>query len=241
MEYFWYTSDTIPKGLGFSHYGPMHVFWLITAVAVITLCSFLYRKQNEQGRSVFRKAVAVLLIADELFKLIPAIIFGNFELDLLPFHLCSINLFVIAYHAWKPNKLMDNFLYTVCIPGALAALLFPSWTKLPALNYMCIHSFTVHILLVLYPVMLTVGGDIQPKLREVPKCLLLLTGLAGIALILNLLWDTNYMFLMYANSGNPLKWFETAWGNHLYGFPVIIAGVIVVLYTPWILHDRLKR
>lgn len=106
---------------------------------------------------------------------------------------------------------------------------------------MCIHSFTVHILLVLYPTVLTVCGDIRPHVKEVPKCLLLLAALAALALALNLLWETNFMFLMRADKGNPLCWFRDHWGNHLLGFPVIIAAVIVILYTPLEVYRRRKK
>ena len=44
----------------------------------------------------------------------------------------------------------------------------------------------------------------------------------------NLLLDTNYMFLMYADPGNPLYLFEQMWGNHLYGFPILITAVLIV-------------
>lgn len=241
MENFWCTSETIPRGLGFSHYSGLHLAWLAAGTVVIGLCCALYHRLGSRGRSKFRKTVAALLLADELFKLIPMMFLGTFQLDYLPFQLCSINLFVIAWHAWKPNKLLDNFLYTICIPGALAALLFPSWTKLPGLNYMCIHSFTVHILLVLYPVVLTVNGEIRPDVREVPRCLLLLVVMAGLALVLNLWWDTNFMFLMYASAGNPLCWFEDHWGSHLLGFPVLIAAVLIVMYAPWEIARKLKK
>lgn len=241
MEYFWHTSDTIPKGLGFSHYDSLHLAWLSAGLVIIVGCCLLYRRLDEQNRGAFRKTIALLLIADELFKLIPMVILGTFRLDYLPFELCSINLFIISWHAWKPNKLLDNFLYTVCIPGALAALLFPTWTKLPALNYMSIHSFTVHILLVLYPVVLTAAGEILPRLREVPKSLALLACLAGVALALNLLWDCNFMFLMSAGKGNPLYFFEQAWGSHLYGFPVLISAIVIVLYVPIEVYHKLKK
>lgn len=241
MEYFWYTSDTIPKGVGFSHFDGLHLSWLAVCVIICIVISLVYRKLNENSRRVFKKSVAFLLIADELFKLIPMLIMGVFDVKYLPFQLCSINLFVIARHAWKPNKQLDNFLYTVCIPGAAAALLFPTWTKLPALNYMSIHSFTVHILLVLYPVVLTAAGEIKPQLKEVPKSLLLLAALACVALALNLLWDTNFMFLMKADKGNPLYWFGQNWGSHLLGFPVLITAVIIVMHAPIVLYRKLKK
>lgn len=241
MNYFWDTVETIPEGVGFSHYGGLHLVWLAVAVVVVTAFCLIYRRLGSRGRTIWRRSVAVLLMADELFKLIPMLITGRFLPDYLPFHLCSVNLFLIAWHAWKPNRMLDNFLYTVCIPGALAALLFPSWTELPAANYMVIHSFTVHILLVMYPIVLSVGGDISPRLKELPKSLLLLVALGCGALLINLLLDTNFMFLMEAEEGNPLKIFETLWGNHLLGLPVIIAAVIVVMHLPWVLYRKLKK
>lgn len=241
MEYFWYTSDTIPKGLGYSHYSGLHLAWLAALLLVTVLCSLHYRKLGSRGRGIWRKTVAMLLIADELFKLIPMLILGTFDISYLPFHLCSINIFIIAYHAWKPGKLLDNFLYIVCIPGALAALLFPTWTKLPALNYMCIHSFTVHILLVLYPVVLVAGGEIKPDIRKLPMVLMLLAGFAAVALVMNLVFDVNFMFLMRAGKGNPLYWFQEAWGSHLLGFPVIIGALILLMYVPVEIYHKYKK
>ena len=241
MESFWYTSDTVPDGLGFSHFSGLHLTWLMGAAVVIFLLSLLYRHLREHHRAQFRKIVAVMLVADELLKIVPTIIMGVFEVGYLPFHLCSINLFLIVWHAWCPNRTVSAFLYTVCIPGALAAMLFPSWTKLPAWNFMFIHSFTIHTLLMLYPIMLTAGGDIRPRLRQVPGCLLLLAALAGLALVLNLLWDTNFMFLMEADEGNPLYAFEQLWGSHLLGFPVLITAVVVVMYAPIELYNKFKK
>lgn len=240
MDYFWYTEETIPPGFGFSHFDAFHLTWLAAGAAVIVLCCFLYRKWDDRTRSIFRKTVAVLLIADELFKLIPMFIYGTFLLKYLPFHLCSVNLFLIAWHAWKPNKTLDNFLYTVCIPGAVAAMLFCTWTEMPAWNYILIHSFTVHILLILYPVVLTSAGEIKPEVKEVPKMLLLLAGLGCVALVLNLMWDTNFMFLMEADKGNPLEFFENLWGDHRLGFPILIALVIAIMHGPIIIKNKLK-
>lgn len=241
MNYFWYTEEIIPEGMGFSLFDGFHLSWLAAGVAAIVICCLAYRKLDTQKRSIFRKTVAVLLIIDELFKQIPMFFMGTFMLKYLPFHLCSVNIFVIAWHAWRPNKTIDNFLYTVCIPAATAAMLFCNWTELPAWNYSVIHSFTVHILLILYPVVLTAAGEIKPELKEIPKSLLLLAGLACVALVLNLMWDTNFMFLMYSDKGNPLEWFEKAWGDHRLGFPVLITAVVAVMHAPWIIARKVKQ
>lgn len=241
MQYFLDTVETIPDGLGFQHFDSLHIGWLIACVVVILLCCFWYRGMKEKGRSIWRKAVAILLLLDEVLKFSVLFIGGNFDWTYLPLHLCSINVFFIAWHAWKPTKLMDNFLYTVCIPGAIAALLFPTWTELPITSAMHIHSFTAHILLVMYPVVLTAAGDIRPDIKKLPLSLGFLVILAVVILGVNLLLDTNFMFLMYADAGNPLYWFNQNWGSHLLGFPVIIAAVLIVMYLPMELYQKLRK
>ena len=162
MSYFFDTTETIPEGMGFSSFDPTHLIWLGAFLATAFLCSLLYRRLPANDRRRMRFIFAALLIADELFKVIGLAAHGNYTPRYLPLHLCSINIILIAVHAVKPSRLLDNFLYVVCIPAAVAALLFPTWTSLPVANFMHIHSFTVHILLAVYPIMLTAGGDIQP-------------------------------------------------------------------------------
>ena len=242
MKYFLDTVDTIKKGLGFSHYDPIHLVWLTLFLIAAVVGIICYRRCDEKKRRIFRIILAGALVADELFKQICLQIGGNFEFAYLPLHLCSINILLIAFHAFKPSKILDNFLYAVCIPGAIAALLFPTWTKLPLENFMHIHSFSVHILLALYPIILTAGGDIRPDVRQLPKTLGLLACLAVFTWCINLRLDTNFMFLMSAPKGNPLYWFKQTFGNHLIGYPFLITLVLIIMYTPIVyLNQRKKR
>ena len=240
MSDFLHTSGTIPDGLGWSHYSATHLIWLAVAVVFVTTVTLLYRRAGDKQRSGIAKALALALIADELFKMVCLFLGGNYTPSYLPLHLCSINIIFIAIHAWRPSALLDNFLYTVCIPGAVAALLFPTWTKLPPTSFMHWHSFTVHILLIAYPVALTVGGTIRPHARYLPRCVAFLLALAVPIYGLNLLLDTNFMFLMRADDGNPLQIFESLLGSHLWGFPIIAGAVFLLMYLPLHLWRRRK-
>jgi len=151
VECFWDTVDTIGEGFGFSLFGARHLVTLALYIAFAALSCKRYKAADEKKRAQLRKLFAVLLLADEAFKQIGLQIGGNFNWDYLPLNLCSINIFLIALHAWKPSRLLDNFLYFICIPAATAALLFPTWTSLPAANFMFWHSTSVHILLAAYP------------------------------------------------------------------------------------------
>lgn len=228
---YWFdTVETIPEGVGFSYFGLTHIIWLCVFVVFAVFLSFLYKRSDTKNRKVIRMVIGGLIVLDEVFKWAMLIAGGNATVSYLPFHLCSINIFLIAVHMFKPFKLLDEFLYLICIPAAIAALLFPTWVSLPPLNFMHIHSFTVHILLAVYPIMLTVGGDIKPSIKRLPLCLLILLGMATVVYFINIWLDTNFMFLMYAEEGNPLLMFEEMWGSHLLGFPVLLPLVFAVMY-----------
>ena len=230
MQYFLDTVETIPEGVGWSLFSGYHFLWLGILAFFAAILSIQYKKINAEQRSRWRKAMAAAIVLDEIWKMFWLTVGGRYLPDYLPLHLCSINIILIAIHAWKPGRTLDNFLYAVCIPGAMAAMLFPTWYTLPTLNFMHLHSFTVHILLITYPVMVTVGGDIRPDWRQLPRCILLTLGMAVPIYLFNLAFDTNYMFLMYAEAGNPLLLFEEWFGSHLIGIPVLGAVFVGLMY-----------
>lgn len=241
MEFFFETEKTIEKGHGFKNFDTEHLLWLAATVVIILIFTLHYRKLKPESRGKWRKTVAVLLVLDEVFKQACLLIGGNFHPSFLPLHLCNANIFLIAIHAWRPHKTIGNFLYVICIPAAIAAMAFPAWDKLPWLNFMYLHSFTVHILLLLYPIALTAGGDIRPEAKQIPKVLVLLAVLAVVEQCFNLLWDTNFFYLMRSGGkNNPLYWFEKNWGDHFYGLPILVAGAMIVMYAPVELGRKLK-
>ncbi len=241
MEHFIETVETIEKGVGFSHFDLCHILWLVAFCVIALTASLLYRKLRRKGRKIMQWCFTTFIIADELWKWAWL---AHMDLTIpkyLPLHLCSINIFLILFFTIKPTRTVGNFLYMACIPGAVLALLTPTWTKLPFLNFMHLHSFTIHIALAVFPIMLTAGGDIRPRWRDVPKGLVLLMGLAVVAYVTNLRYGTNFMFLMKPAKGSPLVWFEKAFGNHLIGFPVLIAAIVLLMYLPISWLNRRKR
>ena len=243
MKYLLATTGTIEAGVGFAMFDSVHLAWLAGFVLLTMLCCLLYRRLSPAGRRRMRIVMAGLIVADEALKMATLLIGGHFTVNYLPLHLCSINLFLIAWHAFRPGKTLDNYLYAVCVPAALAALLFPSWTALPPSSLMHIHSFTFHMLLACYPVMLLVGGDIRPQLRCLPRVVLLLGCLAAVAALANHLLGTNFMFLSYASRSNPLYWFKKHMGHHLWGYAVLGPLLAGGLYAPQLLRAlrRLRR
>ena len=79
MRHFLDTIDTIPAGMGFSYFHPFHLCWLGgIALAIFSLCR-LYRRSDEARRQRIRRCLALLTVADELFKDAGLLIGGNFD------------------------------------------------------------------------------------------------------------------------------------------------------------------
>ena len=232
MKYFFETVETAPKGIGFHHFDTCHLLWLLGFALITVLCCLIYKRLDQRGRAAMRYVIAALTVADEIFKIVCLVAFDNYTPKYLPLQLCSINIILIAIHAFKPSRTLNSFLYAVGIPGALVALVFPTWTELPPANFMHIHSFTVHILLALYPIMLTTCGEIEIRARDIPRCLALLAAFAVVAIGANLLLDTNFMFFSGVSKGNPLYWFKKAFGNHYVGYPILVTAVLFLMYAP---------
>ncbi len=233
------SKDTVPEGVGFTTFGAMHLIWLFCIIAAIVLLSIVYRKK-EKYRKVILYTVGFIIIFLELAKNAFHIWRGEFSYGYLPFHLCGINILLIAFDMIKKTNIVRNFLYYFCIAGASLALIFPNWTQLPCMNFSCIHSFLIHGFLVAYPILLVSSGEVRPDLKTMPKCVALLVGMAIPIYFLNLLWDTNFMFLMEPDKGNPLEIFEKLFGSHLWGFPILLPIVMLIMYLPLAIIYKLQ-
>ena len=194
------------------------------------------------------KILALLIFADELGKYF-LVFYGHHPiLPYLPLHLCSINIYVIMFHAWfakseKTKEIIGNFLYALCMPAALAAILCPTWTKLPITSFMHIHSFTVHIMLFIYPLLLLVGG-LKPRFSIFKKAIPAMIGGAACVFVLNKIFDTEFMFLNRAGKGNPLSLFESFLANpgYLIGIPILFCAVWLIMFgIPYLWRRRVDK
>ncbi len=229
---FFATKDNIPKGLGFQTFDLTHILWLLGGVLFCVAACVFYKKLSEKKRKTVLTVLGVYIFLQEMVKNLVVYLLGEFSWGYLPFHLCGINILLIAFDVIKQTKVVRSFLYYFAIPGAALALLFPNWTEVPVWNFFHLHSFTIHILLVLYPLLLVTTGQVATDLKSAFKGVGLLVAMAIPVYGLNLLWDTNFMFLMEPDSGNPLELFEKLLGSHLWGFPILLPVVVLIMYVP---------
>lgn len=173
MTSFWLTETSMKALMGenyeaFAFFDGTHLFWLALCAVTCVGGSLFYRKANERQRRRTLIVLTLLMLTDEILKYIVTISTGQFEWQFLTFHLCGVNIFVCLWYTIHPNKLAAEILYALCLPGAIVALLVPTWTEMPFGSFVHLHSFSIHVFLESYPWLLLAGG-FRPNPKNLPK------------------------------------------------------------------------
>lgn len=245
MSEFWYTKSTMdklnPDYLRFEHFSLLHLSITAAFILIIIAAMIFYRKLDQNGKQKFLWTMSVLLIADELWKHIGSFATGQWEWEFVPLHLCSINIFVCVINSIKRDDLTSEILYALCVPGASLALLMPTWTNLPFWNFMSLHSNSVHVLLLMYPLLLLAGG-FRPNFRRLPKVFLVLLFECVPIFFLNKILDTNFFFLNGTANNPVLEILAEIFGKNLYflGMPFLLVVVWAAMYLPWYIVEKKK-
>ena len=225
---------TIEPGKGMDSYSLGHFIWLGLLFFLIFFFGKKYRAADEDKRKKIRIAIASLIMLDEIVKDIIMPITGQWDWSFLPFHLCSISVFVVFIHALTGNRILEEYTYAITLPTASMAMAFPDWTgALPCMNLMCIHSFSIHLLLVLYPCLLLYGGFI-PSAKQLFRLIPIVAFLAFVMYFVNGALGTNFFFVNGGGDGNPLTFLEKYIGGwYRLAFPVIAAICWIPMYLPF--------
>ena len=119
------------------------------------------------------------------------------------------------------------------LPGSVAALLFADWTiSYPVWNFINIHSYIWHGLLVLYPLMIYLRHEIRPSIKHIHRNLLYLCVVVPPIYVFDKHFDVNYFFVNWPVHDSPLEWLASFMGNpgDLVGYAVLVVALILLLY-----------
>ncbi len=236
FKYFFCQEDLLPEGVGFKLFGASHLAWLITfAIASVIVCN-VYRNGSLKRRDMMRKLICFLFVVMELTRIVILAILGKLSVKYLPLHLCDWTIFLSIFYSFKKNRAVGDILYSLCLPGALSALLFCSWNNYPIFNFMSIHSFVVHWLMVVYVVMQLLTKDIDIDFSDAKYPVIFAAIVAPPTYFINKIFDTNFWFLNKVSVGSPLELFERIFGNPGFLIPLISIGmgIILCLHLPFL-------
>ena len=228
-----------PEAEGFGLFSAVHGIYLAAAALSALLLCLFYRRSGAEKRRRLRLMLASSALALELLRAVLLMISGNYTIGRLPLHLCAIAVYLSFFHALRGGRLTGQFLYAFCMPGALAALLFPDWSYYPGLHFMTVCSFALHILVFCTILMQVAGRDIRPDIKSLPQCLGIMLAIGLPVYVFDILTNTNYLFLNWPSPGSPLELFAfLGRPGYLLGYIPLIAGVWLILYLPFVMKNK---
>lgn len=252
FDNFWlYTEKATGEKLdvGFDLYSTGHLIWLLIIAIGIAIMIPIYLKGSEERQTKIKKIFALILLISEIIKDIIVMVIGAPIAAYLPLHLCGYAIFFLLADAFLPNQKVTGQLISYAFgPGALAALLFCSWTMLPLFwNFMTIHSFLFHGVIVCYLLMRLLNGEIKPSYKGLWITVGTMAALAVPAYIVDMITGYNYMFIYEVQRNSPLEiaWeiFGTRFGKPGYVFGAILLVTIIfhVLYLIYGIFRKRKN
>lgn len=220
-------------------FGFTHLLELGLAAILVLIISLIYRKFDNKKRDRILFIVSILIVLDELFKYGFTISTNQWTWSYLPLHLCSINVFTTTIHTITKSNKIKEILYALCLPGAIIALIFAPWLTAPVMNAMHIHSYTIHVLLILYPISLLVGGY-RPSSKSILSNAIILICIAIPIFFINKILDTNFLYINDPNEMFITKFLYDIFGNFyvVSSFPILICIVWLVMYLPWNIRNK---
>lgn len=249
FDNFWlYTEKATGEKLdvGFDLYSTGHLIWLLIIAIGIAIMIPIYLKGSEERQTKIKKIFALILLISEIIKDIIVMVIGAPIAAYLPLHLCGYAIFFLLADAFLPNQKVTGQLISYAFgPGALAALLFCSWTMLPLFwNFMTIHSFVFHWAIVTYLLMRLMDGEIKPNYKGVWITLITMAALAVPAYLVDMKTGYNYMFIYEVQRNSPLEpvWdiFGVRWGKPGYVVGAFLL-VLVIFHALYLIYGIFRK
>ena len=241
MHYFWKSQADIPEGTGYPIIGWQHLLCLILITAFIIYFCRIFMKISAKMQTKCLKLIPVLLLVLEIWKDTVLTIQSRMNIGYLPLHLCSMGIPLFFLQAYINNKkskaVFGEISFCLIMPGAAFALFDPDWTTLyPMFNFFNLHSYIWHMLLVLFPILLFIKGEIHPSLKHYYWNVLFLCCVVPPIYIFDKINDCNYFFINWPLPASPLELFFRLFGNpgYLAGYAVLVLLAVLIVYIPFI-------
>ena len=215
----------------FAPFGPTHVIALLATVVVAAAAAAFVRR-DPQGRLWLVRVYAVSLLAAGVGFVVVDALAGVSWRYIAPLHLCDVAVFVGAWALWTRRQLAFELIYAWGLAGATLAMLTPDIAEdFP--HHRFLFYFAQHGMLVVAAVVLAAGLSMRPRKRAWLRAWLWLNALAAVVAVVNLSFDTNFLYLCATPSkASPLDWLG-AWPWYIVASELVALALFAAVMVPF--------
>ena len=204
------------------------ILLIISIVGILISIYYTKNKKSIEITKIIRRLTVFLWIL-EIIKIIFNFAVGNVSNPntYIPLYFCSIILYAGIFCGYGKGKLKhfgDVFIATGGMIAGIFFLLTPmtSLTIYPAIHYISIQSFIFHSVMVYLGILVNITGYIEIDQRDILYYSSLMIIMSLIALIFNLIFDSNLMFISKDYPGTIMSLLFNSIGSLFTPFMIIL-------------------
>ena len=232
-----------PSPVPFDLFGTAHIVVMALSVAVPVALSLIVRRAKSEAvtRGVCVGFAAVLAANQIVYWAFRWMTDGTvtFMREHLPLHLCSVGIILAVIVLLTRGRLAYELIYFWGLAGTTNAIVTPELAEgWP--DYLFIQFFISHGGIVGAALFATWGLRMRPTFKSLIRAFLWLNALAAGVAVVNLLLDSNYMYLCAPpDTASPFLLFPWPW--YLLWLEVFAFFLFALLYLPvWLASGRGK-
>lgn len=221
-----------------------HIAFLAIGIVFGVTCIFIGRRLSEKGKNIMLICLLAAYLVLEAAKFIRYFtVPGYFNIKTsLPFHLCSIAVFIYPLAVFCKNLTIRNFIYGISMPGAFFALVTPDIKGSGLFSFYFIHAMYAHTFIFFIPIFMVACGFFRPDYKRIPKLFVMLLICMIPALISNYFIGSNYFFINGVVEGTFTETLANIVGEQFYVLPMVALVFLIwaLLFSPFMISDKLK-
>ena len=218
-------------------FGSKHIIGLLVVLALVILTLFFIEKRELPFKIVILVITAGILGLEAIKLIYITTRDGSFPMNHLPFHLCSLPLYLYPIISFARRPKVIQFVlpaaYATVLFGGLIALLYPTnilggevtWA-LTKDNFLPYLSFLYHGLMILGPVYILRSGFYRINLLKIKEAFIVTFIFMVMAMIVNFIFEKDFMLLREGN-GSPFQFIRDI-NPILYTVVMIFVGFLAV-------------
>lgn len=218
----------------FALFSPEH--FLVMALLAVGGFLILYasrRCASEKGTRNLAIVLGVFMIVQELFdRGYHVLLVGDRLADALPLHLCGMSVFLSAVMLMNRSYRLFEVMYFWGLGGATMAILTPD-LQFDFPHPVYITFFTSHALIIVAVLYMMLNFGYRPTTGSLVRAILLTNAYMLLVYPVNLLLNTNYLFLNAKPQGATILDALGPWPYYIAGMEVIGLVTFVLLYLPF--------
>jgi hypothetical integral membrane protein (TIGR02206 family) len=226
------------KGAPFVLFGQHHLIGLAIILLVNLYLVFGWKNPSPRAKRIFRYTLATILVVDEILWHWWNWYIGVWSVQYtLPFHICSILVWVVAATLYTGNYKLYDFIYFLGIGAGMQALLTPDSGIYGFPHFRFFQPLVSHGAIVTGAVYLTAIEKLRPTWKSLARVVVGVNLYMAFIFVLNSFLGSNYLFIAHKPETPTLIDALPDWPLYIAFLELIGLVMFLILYAPFALKD----